>query len=351
MRSKAKSRFDQSRVTFSASYHLDPLDLDSPTPRPEYPLNARPGRRRPIDCLPRARQRRDAFSQRASMSVLPPPSQPSTSRLSSSRPTSSASDRKPSSSAPRTRKRGPVQPGGDGFKDDRRPPTQEIAPESSRKGKEVDRRATAPLTSHLASIKPHAPPSPPPKKRPHSPTVAASSLRPAKRAQPPPAPTKPKAPPKFAIADCLDAFRPSRLLVSEYEKYGNPTYTQGKGSDRRFFKSASLVAPPPGPMPSWIGGDVGKLGTALTTSARLVPEIWGRDLVGTGQNGRRMGGVRAVNIQGIDMYLVGKEFPARSVALVGILVGVEDKTEKIVYHCALFHLSNSMECKANRWLQ
>ncbi|KAK4698131.1 hypothetical protein P7C70_g8106, partial [Phenoliferia sp. Uapishka_3] len=90
-----------------------------------------------------------------------------------------------------------------------------------------------------------------------------------------------------------------------------------------------MTQPPP---PSWADGDIRALAFAFTTSERFVATIWGRDLVGVGEDGERKGGVRKVSVKGIEMWIVGKEFPTRSVGLVGIVVGVEQKDDYLIYY-------------------
>lgn len=71
---------------------------------------------------------------------------------------------------------------------------------------------------------------------------------------------------------------------------------------------------------------MGRLG-----SEEFVARVWAKDVHALGS-----GGVRREVVQGVEVWLMGREFPFRNVLLVGIVVGVTEKDYKVSYDGASF---------------
>ena len=55
----------------------------------------------------------------------------------------------------------------------------------------------------------------------------------------------------------------------------------------------------------------------------FVARVWARDVRGEK--------VRRETVKGVEVWLIGREFPFRNVVLVGMVVEVTEKDDKIVY--------------------
>lgn len=128
------------------------------------------------------------------------------------------------------------------------------------------------------------------------------------------------------FSHCDPAILSSILFRLDYAEHGALTYQQCR---------SRTYAPKPPPQqqpspPSWSRGDLRALASYLAGD-RSVASLWARDLVGVGP-----GKVRPCPGLLEELFLVGKEYPLRSVCLVGLVVAIESKEKEIKYHCAPF---------------
>lgn len=130
-------------------------------------------------------------------------------------------------------------------------------------------------------------------------------------------------------------FLNSLLFRIEYLSHGNLTYAQSKPNQppRQYLAPTGNLNKKKmsDKRPSWEKWvDVKMLAKRLNEDEFILP-VWGRDLFGSqasneaGMEEKEWEGVRPFIIQGMDMYLMGKEFPLKSVMLVGYVVGIKVK--------------------------
>lgn len=150
------------------------------------------------------------------------------------------------------------------------------------------------------------------------------------------------------------------LFKYDYLLYGNPSYRQAD-SKTRFYpargrKDLAALAKSKPREPSWArSADLRSLANKLNTHEEFFATCWISDVLGDdmedvdtiGPWGERpvekvveesKKGIRKMEVSGIDMMLIGKEFPCRNVLLVGIVVEVEVVEEKniIAYRSTSF---------------
>ena len=82
-------------------------------------------------------------------------------------------------------------------------------------------------------------------------------------------------------------------------------------------------------LPSWANDKaaVDSLKRRLGDREHFVALVWARDVNVTGTGGGDGSGLRKEVIGGVDMYLLGREFPLRKVVMVGIIVEAEEKDD------------------------
>lgn len=202
-----------------------------------------------------------------------------------------------------------------------------------------------------------------------SPAQAASEASSRDVLLPLPASTLPGRPlvdPHQAILDRLDLAHPSYVLPAllfrlEFLQHGNPTWEQGaRVPFRPSGGGREKRRPPRVDLPSWAeGGDVRGLASRLG-SEEFVAACWARDVVGEewveseGEDRREGGtdrlGLRKTIVSGQDMYLLGREFPLRSVMLVGLVVKVKEMETRIVYSGTLSNSFLSVARLTLTWL-
>lgn len=197
----------------------------------------------------------------------------------------------------------------------------------------------------------------------HSLFLDTSTVEPTPRVQPPPPPARsvrpPPTPTPIASASMYDLAkvdwtlcdplaRESNLFKFDYLLYGNPTYKQAD-SNNRFYPRGRRDLAPPEPKarePSWARtADLRSLANNMNTHEEFFATCWVRDVIGddaeelevVGPWGEAVEmkvvedskkGIRKTEVSGIDMMLMGKEFPCRNVLLVGIVVEVDVSEEK-----------------------
>lgn len=221
-------------------------------------------------------------------------------------------------------------------------------------------RSTSPLSSP-PTVKAAAQPPPPP--RPSPPLLSAAAVDPRQRSASPP-PTPPKAPsprkrkrtPLQLRSPTIDrtlsttdwaelhpSLETSHLFRLEYALHGGLTYNQTRTALKKeqFTKVTRKSVPAAAVVlhdePSWIDDEVavGTLKKELGDKEHFVAVVWARDVLGRnkmeeGSVGEE-GELRKAVIGGVDMYLLGKEFPLKLVIFVGMIVGISEKDTIISY--------------------
>lgn len=222
----------------------------------------------------------------------------------------------------------------------------------------INIRSTSPLSSPLPARAIAQPPPPPPPSSRNPSAVQAQSRSPA----PPPAPIKVPSPRKrirspprprsptidriLARTDWAElhpSLEVSHLFRLEYALHGGLTYNQARTAPKenkgefarvtRKTASASVQHEEP----SWVGDEaaVRTLKQKLGDKEHFVAVVWARDVLGRnkmeeGSVGEE-GELRKTVIGGVDMYLLGKEFPLQLVIVVGIIVGISESDTTISY--------------------
>ncbi|ORY92529.1 hypothetical protein BCR35DRAFT_323084 [Leucosporidium creatinivorum] len=185
-------------------------------------------------------------------------------------------------------------------------------------------------------------PDPRPPSLPPSPPKAPS---PRKRKRTPPQPRSPTVDRILATTDWAElhpSLEISRLFRLEYALHGGLTYNQARTAEKKaqFAKvtrksaSAAVVLHYE---PSWIKDDgaVATLKKKLGSKEHFVAVVWARDVLGRnkmeeGSIGQE-GELRKAVVGGVDMYLLGKEFPLKFVIIVGMIVGISENDTTISY--------------------
>lgn len=141
----------------------------------------------------------------------------------------------------------------------------------------------------------------------------------------------------------------SHLFRLEYALYGGLAYNQVRAAVKReqFGRVTRKSMPATVEQyhePSWIGDEtaVGMLKKTLGDKEHFVALVWARDVLGRnkmeeGSVGEE-GELRKAVIGGVDMYLLGKEFPLKLVIVVGMIIGVSEKDTTVSYEGALLPL-------------
>lgn len=94
------------------------------------------------------------------------------------------------------------------------------------------------------------------------------------------------------------------------------------------------------PDPSWIKDEqaVAELKTKLGEREHFVALLWTRDVLGRNKmvdgSVSRAGELRKAVVGGVDMWLLGKEFPLKFVMIVGVVVGIITKDDFVIYEGA-----------------
>ncbi|SCV67422.1 BQ2448_5033 [Microbotryum intermedium] len=136
---------------------------------------------------------------------------------------------------------------------------------------------------------------------------------------------------------------PSILFQCEVVNHGPATYDQRDDAERKKWKRNRKGRPQgeglwpwregpamPSVAPSWIGDrvNVDKLKRRIEEKEHFVANVRVKDVV----DDTSSQGMRELNVDGVEMCILGNEFPLKRVILVGTIVGDDWKNDKIVYY-------------------
>lgn len=137
---------------------------------------------------------------------------------------------------------------------------------------------------------------------------------------------------------CDPSLQHSALFQVEWAQHGLPTFQQSRGIGQGFKKAEGpRVQQRCYQKPSWEADSrsVDVLKRKLVEKEHFVALLWARDLVGGEADayGRdaNVPTVRRDIVGGVDMYLIGQEFPLMTVQIMGYIVGIVEKDDKTTY--------------------
>lgn len=114
------------------------------------------------------------------------------------------------------------------------------------------------------------------------------------------------------------------LRIDQVRNYGSRAVQEFK----KTLRPSSVPAPVRNVNPSWLSDEsaVAQLKTKLGEKEHFVALVWAKDVLGRNKKEEgsisKPGELRREVIGGVDMWLLGKEFPLQFVTIVGVVVGI-----------------------------